>query len=156
MTNNLFETLVGAFVIIAALAFFSYAYFETSSVKATDKTYTLVAKFSRIDGINPSSDVKISGVKIGKVNSIDLDHKSYQAILKFNILDSIKIPSDSLAEIVGNGLLGEKYINIQAGADTDFLEDGGQIEFTQSSVSLESIIGKFMFGIDKKDAAPQN
>lgn len=152
MTNNALESIVGSIVLFVAVVFFYSAYTSSFAVKATDATYNLYAKFARIDGINRGADVKISGIPVGKVSDQSLDPITYQAVLKFHIKNGIKVPADSVAEIVGNGFLGDKYINIQAGADTEMLSPDGSIEFTQSSISLESMIGKFLFGLDKNDS----
>ncbi len=152
MTNNVLESAIGSVVLVIACLFFYFAYTSSFTVKPTDSTYHLFAKFSRIDGINLGADVKISGIPVGKVTDQTLDSSSYQAVLRFNVRNDVKIPADSVAEIVGNGFLGDKYINIQAGADSDMLAPGSSIEFTQASISLESMIGKFLFGLDKHDS----
>ena len=38
----------------------------------------------------------------------------------------------------------------------EMIEEGGEIRYTQSSVSLEQLIGKFMFSSDKKEAPAKN
>ncbi|MGE3714735.1 MAG: outer membrane lipid asymmetry maintenance protein MlaD, partial [Alphaproteobacteria bacterium] len=63
---------------------------------------------------------------------------------------------DSSASIVSSGLLGDKYIQITPGGEDAMLSDGGKLNFTQSSVNLEELIGKFMFsggGVDKDSEA---
>ena len=56
-----------------------------------------------------------------------------------------QIPFDSSAAILTSGLLGEKYIGIQPGADTESLKQGDEILFTQSAVVLENLISKYLF-----------
>jgi phospholipid/cholesterol/gamma-HCH transport system substrate-binding protein len=61
------------------------------------------------------------------------------------------VPADSTAQVVGDGLLGEKFVGIQAGADDNFLSNNGEIKYTQSSVNFETLLGKFIFGgVEKK------
>lgn len=157
MSKNLVETLVGAIVIIIAAAFLYSAYKTTDVGVGLGSGYSLSAKFDRADGLNLGSDVKVGGIKVGKVIGQSLDEKNYQAIISMTINDEVKLPSDTTAEIIGNGLLGEKYVALIPGADDEKLSDGGIIEYTQSAVSLESLIGKFIFssveksGKDSKD-----
>lgn len=153
MNKNLFETLVGALVLIIAGYFSYYVYGMTSVVSAFEKGFAVKAVFDNADGINLGTDVKMSGIRIGKVTSLSLDAKTFRALVEMNLHQDVKLPVDSSAEITGNGLLGERYVTIQPGADTEYLANGGSIEFTQSSISLEKMIGKFMFGVDGK---PQN
>ena len=52
---------------------------------------------------------------------------------------------DTIASILTSGLLGEVYIGLDAGGDTEMLADGGRIAKTQSAVVLEKLIGQFLF-----------
>lgn len=161
MSNNFVETIVGAVVLLIATYFLYYAYFTTQVISNASTGYTVFAKFDRIDGLNLGGDVKISGIKIGKVVAQSLDPKTYQAVLKINIMTDVKLPSDTSAEIIGNGLLGEKYVALVPGSETDVLNDNSTIEFTQSSINIEGLIGKFMFnsatdGAKKDSSANKN
>ncbi len=146
MSKNIIETVVGFIVLSVAVGFIVIAYESGSINSGHVDGYKLVAQFGRVDGINIGSDVKLSGVKIGKVTALSIDKKSYNAIAEMMVEREYKLPVDTSAEIIGNGFLGDKYIAITPGADEEFLSEGGRIEFTQSSISLESLIGKFVFG----------
>jgi phospholipid/cholesterol/gamma-HCH transport system substrate-binding protein len=96
----------------------------------------------------------ISGVKVGEVKSKRLDNTNYNAVLEISIEKDLKLPIDTSAEIVSASLMGDKYISLVPGAETDLLKDGDTIEFTQSSISIEGLITKFVFGLDNsKDEA---
>lgn len=142
-SNNYFDFIVGTTVLTVAALFFisSFKNTKTSSVKG----YEISAKFENADGINVGSDVKISGVKIGVVSAQSLDNKTFQALLKLNIDNQIKIPNDSSAKIVSEGLLGGKYIAITPGGSDDTINSGEELTFTQSSVNFEELLGKFIF-----------
>ncbi|OFW86729.1 MAG: outer membrane lipid asymmetry maintenance protein MlaD, partial [Alphaproteobacteria bacterium RIFCSPHIGHO2_01_FULL_40_8] len=131
-------------------AFFFFTSFKSAKV-GTSGGYHLVAKFDNVDGIANGSDVKISGVKIGTVENQFLDETDFRAALKLNIDSSIKLPSDSSAKIASEGLLGSKYLAINPGGDEEMLMDGEEIAFTQSSVNLEELLGKFIFGSENKN-----
>lgn len=150
MSKNFVETLVGAIVILIAIGFLYSAYKTTDMNISTNQGYVLNAKFDRADGINLGSEVRVGGIKIGKVIALELDEKTYQAIIKMVIKNEVTIPSDSSAEIIGNGLLGEKYVSIVPGIEEEKFANDDTITFTQSSVSLESLIGKFIFSSAEK------
>jgi phospholipid/cholesterol/gamma-HCH transport system substrate-binding protein len=128
---------------------FFYSSFNTTKVK-TSSGYNLYAKFQNVNGIASGSDVKISGVKVGTVINQVIDEKTFRATLKFSIDNKIKLPSDSSAKIVSDGLLGSKYLEINPGSQEDFLGSEDELIFTQSSVNFEELLAKFMFS-DKKN-----
>jgi len=141
--HNFFDFLVGTIVLGIAITFFTIS-FKSSKI-SSDNGYKILAKFDNADGINIGSDIKISGVKIGTISEQNLDAESFQAVLKFNIYNHIKIPTDSSAKIVSEGLLGSKYIAITPGGDDEFMKEGQEINFTQSSINFEELLGKFIF-----------
>jgi phospholipid/cholesterol/gamma-HCH transport system substrate-binding protein len=147
MKHNLFEIVVGTFVLGCAIYFFFFS-FNKAGIN-TSSTYQISATFNNIDGVSAGSDVKVSGVKIGSVATEEIDPVTYLAILKLNINQDIKLPSDSSAKILSSGLLGGKYIGIEIGAEEEMLQEGGKIQFTQSGVNLEELLGKFIFGSEK-------
>jgi phospholipid/cholesterol/gamma-HCH transport system substrate-binding protein len=144
MGKNIVETIVGSLVLGVAIFFFSYAY-RIGGVNETLGGYSLVAKFEQIDGVSIGTDIRIGGIKVGSITKDYLDKDTYQAILELNINHDVKIPTDSIASVVSSGLLGKKYISISPGAELAMLSDNGEIIHTQSSVNLETLIGKFMF-----------
>ncbi len=147
--NNYFEIIVGTFVLFCAIFFF-FSSFKSAKV-STGSGYYVVAKFDNVDGIANGSDIKISGVKIGTVEEQFLDKKDFRAVLKLNIDSTVKLPLDSSAKIASEGLLGSKYLDISPGGDEENLKDGEEIKFTQSSVNLEELLGKFIFGSNDKN-----
>lgn len=152
--RNVLETILGAVVLVIAIGFFAFAY--TRSGIQTQGGYPIIAKFDSADGITSGSDVKIGGVKVGIVRDIMLEENTYRAKVTMEMKDSVKIPTDSSASITAEGLLGSKYLSLAPGADDKMLDAGGEVKFTQSSVNLETLIGKFMFsggGVEKEGAA---
>lgn len=147
-SSNYFEIIVGTFVLFCAVFFF-FTSFKSAKV-GTDGGYHLIAKFDNVDGISNGSDIKISGVKIGTVVDQFLDQKDFRAALKLNISKNINLPSDSSAKIASEGLLGSKYLAITPGGDEENLKDGDEIQFTQSSVNFEDLLGKFIFNDKEK------
>jgi len=149
--NNYFEIIVGTFVLLCA-GIFLFNSMKSANIK-TRSGYRLSAKFDDAGGIEAGSDVKISGIKVGTVENNVLDEKTYRAKLTFSVDKDVKLPADSSAKIVSSGLLGEKFLELAPGADEEFLNDGQEIIYTQSSVNFEQLLGKFMFSSkdEKKD-----
>jgi phospholipid/cholesterol/gamma-HCH transport system substrate-binding protein len=158
MRRNVIETVLGAVVLLVAALFVIFAY--TNASLRTVSGYQLVAKFDRVDGLNTGSDVKMSGIKVGTITGQDIDPQSFLAVVHLSVDPRIKLPSDSAAEVVSDGLLGGKYLSLVPGADSKLLEAGGEIKFTQSPINLESLIGQLLFSNQKggeagdKTAAP--
>jgi phospholipid/cholesterol/gamma-HCH transport system substrate-binding protein len=144
MNRNFIETVTGLVVIAIAIYFVMFA-LQQSNQSAPSDSLNLNISFDRIDGITKGSDVRISGLKIGSVTSTSLNNNTYQANVSIALEKGVKIPEDSTAEIISAGLLGDKYIAIIPGGTDEYLQDGDKIKYTQSSISLESLIGKFMF-----------
>ena len=144
----------GAFVLLgfAALAFLTTQLPGTSlKLSGDDGGYSVTAKFDNIGDLKPGSPVTMAGVRIGRVESIKFDPKDYKAAVILRIEDQYgEIPEDSDASIQTAGLLGGKYIGIGPGGSETFLKQGGQIEFTQSAIVLESLVNKFFANMASK------
>ena len=158
MRGNVIETVMGAVVLVVAAVFLFFAY-STSQLRAV-QGYEVTAEFERIDGIREGGDVRISGIKIGSVVGERLDPKTFLATLRMSIDPVIKLPDDTVAEIVSAGLLGDKYLSLVPGGSDNVIPPGGRIKYTQSSISLENLIGQMIFSAPGKkpaegEAAPQ-
>jgi phospholipid/cholesterol/gamma-HCH transport system substrate-binding protein len=143
--RNVSELIAGAVVLAVAAGFLAYAVVSTG--RTTSSGYTLTANFERIDGLAPGSDVQLAGVRIGRITSTRIDPKTYQAQIDFTVQDDIKLPTDSSAEIDSDGLLGGKVLALVPGGADKMLASGGRITITQSAVSLEQLLGKFIFSV---------
>jgi phospholipid/cholesterol/gamma-HCH transport system substrate-binding protein len=151
MEKNILETVIG-FVVLVIAGSFIYIAYQSGQIAHTNG-YTVFAKFDQVGGLSAGTDVRMSGIKVGAVAKQEIDPATYLAIVTLNLRNDIKIPTDSTAKIVGDGLLGSKYVSLVPGADDTNLSSGGEIRYTQSSISLEQLLGKFVFGgmDDKKD-----
>ena len=143
MTGNVIETVMGAVVLVVAALFLFFAY-TTSQVRAV-QGYEVSAQFERVGALRNGGDVRIAGVKVGSVVAETLDPKTFLATVRMSIDPIYKLPEDTVAEIVSNGLLGEQYMQLVPGGAEQMLPPGGQIKYTQSPVSLESLIGQMIF-----------
>lgn len=148
MRHNFLETITGAVVLLVAGIFFAFGYQFSSSSRM--ETIRVFAKFDRIDGVSVGNDVRMGGVTIGHVGHITIDKKSFKAILAMDVDASLKLPKDSSAEISSESLMGGKYVNLSPGGDDEILKAGDTISLTQSSVSLESLLSKYIFSQNDK------
>jgi len=146
MSRSLVETLLGAVVLVVAIGFVVFAY--NRSGVATVSGYEVSAAFNRVDGIANGSDVRIGGIKVGTVIDRALEPETFRAVLRMSIDETVELPLDSTAAVVSDGLLGGKFIDLQPGAEETLIKDGGRIAYTQSSLLLEELIGKFAFGAE--------
>ena len=145
------EILAGVAVIVAAVGFLAYA--VTNSGRATTSGgTTLTARFDRIDGLAPGADVRIAGVRVGGVVGQRIDPATFLAVLTLRVDGALRLPEDTSAEITSEGLLGGKYVALVPGGAERLLRDGGEIRITQSAVSLESLLGRFIFSVTEMNA----
>jgi phospholipid/cholesterol/gamma-HCH transport system substrate-binding protein len=137
---------VGIFVVIGLLALLFLA-LRAGNMGGFQlgPSYQLRAKFDNIGGLKVRAPVKSAGVVIGRVVSIRLDPKTYQAEVLLSLDQAVVFPKDSSARILTSGLLGEQYIGLEAGADQQNLSDGAEVKMTQSAVVLESLISQFLY-----------
>lgn len=143
MRRNLIETILGGVVLAVAAFFLVFAYTNASIGTVEGTTYG--ASFDSIAGINPGSDVRMSGIKVGTVSTVAIDPKTYAAMIKFTVDSNIKLPVDTSAEVATEGLLGGKYLSLVPGADDKAIPPGGDIRYTQGPLNLEQVIGQLIF-----------
>jgi phospholipid/cholesterol/gamma-HCH transport system substrate-binding protein len=143
--RNAAEVLAGLLVLVVAGGFLAYAL--ATSGAASVPGYTLSAAFDRIDGLTTGSDVRMAGVKVGSVTKTAIDPKTYLAVVDFTVQQSIKLPTDSSAAVASDSLLGGKYLSLVPGGNDAMLPANGRVTVTQSSVSLEDLLGKFIFSV---------
>lgn len=144
---------VGVFVLIGiiCIAFLSLRVAGVSNFSGnTSGTYTLYASFNNIGSLKIDAPVKVSGFIVGRVTNIQLNPNTYQAQVAMNISKNYKFSTDSSAQILTTGLLGEQYVGLQSGADSKYLANDGNISITSSAMVLEDLISKFMTNINTK------
>lgn len=144
MSNATVEAVIGAAVLAVAGGFFVYAA-QTADV-SMGGTYPLTANFRRADGLVTGGDVRISGVKVGSVRSMDLDPQTYEARVVVSIRQGVLVPDDSSATISSDGLLGGAHVAIQPGGSDLMLEPGDTFTFTQGSVNILDLVNRAITG----------
>lgn len=146
MQRKSLDLWVGLFVLVGAAALFFLAMKAGNmSSLSFNQTYPVITKFDNIGGLKPRAPVKSAGVVVGRVGGISFDDQTFQAVVTLDLETNFKFPKDTSAKILTSGLLGEQYIGLEAGGDTNNLAAGDRIKMTQSAVVLENLIGQFLY-----------
>jgi phospholipid/cholesterol/gamma-HCH transport system substrate-binding protein len=143
MNRNLFEMAVGTIALMISILFVSYVVRTGLWKHKTNLNFPLKAKFANIDGIKIGSDVKIGGLKVGKVTGIELNSKTFEVEVDLVVQDDLKIPTDSSLSVTSSGIFGSKYLAIKVGFEEEFFDKNDLFTSTQSSTNLEDLISKF-------------
>ena len=145
MGHNYFEAALGGLVLIVAAIFLVFAYRATGFWGQGQKGYEVTAQFGRSGGISAGADVRVSGVKVGSVTGTSLDPSSFLAVISMSLDPGIRLPSDTLAAIRSESLLGGRYVSLEPGVEEDMIRSGGRIYRTANPVDLEDLVGRFVF-----------
>jgi phospholipid/cholesterol/gamma-HCH transport system substrate-binding protein len=153
-SNRTLEIGTGLFVLLGfAALFFLTTQLPASGLKlgGAKAGYHVSADFDNIGDLKTGSPVSMAGVRVGEVDGIRYDTKTYKAVVSMRIDPQYKeIPDDSFASIQTQGLLGGKYVGLNPGGSDTFLKDGSHIDQTQSAIVLESLINKLFASFANK------
>lgn len=148
-TNSTLDLIVGLFVLVGLVAI-AYLSLQVGGLEvgAGDKI-VLRATFDDIGGLSVRAPVRIAGVKIGQVSAIDLD-EDLRAEVAIEVESDLDLSIDSSAAIRTSGLLGDQFISVELGGEDEVLVDGEEFAFTESALSLDKLIGRFVHdaGVD--------
>lgn len=145
MSENKTEVIVGTAVLAAAIGFLVYAGQATGYSREAGE-YDLVASFRSVEGISVGTDVRMAGVTVGSVKALDLNAETFRADTTLAIVDGVVLPDDTSVAIASEGLLGGNFVELVPGGSPFNLEPGDEIIDTQSSVSLISLLLRFVSG----------
>jgi phospholipid/cholesterol/gamma-HCH transport system substrate-binding protein len=156
--RSLAEVATGAVILAVALLFLGYAVLNSGRgpVMGSGEGVRLSARFDRIDGLSSGADVRIAGVRVGSVTDTRIDPQTFGAELTMRLDRDLRLPDDTSAEVTSEGLLGGRYVSLVPGGSDKVLADGGRITQTQGSVSLESLLGRFIFSVTQINTNGQN
>jgi phospholipid/cholesterol/gamma-HCH transport system substrate-binding protein len=147
MSRTVVDLWVGIFVVagLIALLVLALKVGNATTVSVSD-SYRVTAEFENIGGLKVRAPVKSAGVVVGRVDSIGLDPQNFRARVTLRIDKHFEFPKDSSVSILTAGLLGEQYVGLDGGGDTELLKDGDRIRLTQSALVLEKAISQFLYG----------
>jgi phospholipid/cholesterol/gamma-HCH transport system substrate-binding protein len=146
MAGNTTEIVTGGVVLVAALGFLVYAGQVAGLTRGQGAAYEMTASFRSADGISVGTDVRMAGVKVGTVTAISLNPQTFRADTRFTVADGIVLPEDTAALISSEGLLGGNFLELRPGGSPFNLEPGAEIVDTQGSVSLVTLLLRFVTG----------
>jgi len=143
MKRNAVETVLGAVVLLVASIFVYFAY-NTAQVKVVSG-YHIEARFFKIGGLTTGSDVRVNGIKVGTVTKVFLDPKTFDAVIQMSIMPTVILPTDTVASIGSEGIVGGKYVRITPGSVKNIIAENGSITQTKDFRSLEDQVGEIIF-----------
>lgn len=146
MNTSRLETAVGAFVLVGIIAVAILSLKIGAGTMIGSDTYPVQARFTNVAGVNPGANVVISGVTVGRVDSVHLNTDDFSAIVDLRIRKDLKLTTDSIVSVKTSGLIGDKFLAIQPGVDDTLVKPGGMLTETESTVDIESLISRFAFG----------
>lgn len=145
-SSHQIEFTAGLFLLLGIAALVFLALHATDGGALKDGGYRIVADFSNVGGLKARANVSLGGVRVGSVESIDLDPETFSARVVMVIGDRFRtLPEDTSASILTSGILGDQYIGLEPGGAPDMLKDGDKILITQSALVLEQLISRFLF-----------
>ncbi len=153
MRRDVIETLVGALVLLFA-AGFVYLGFATSSVESV-AGYHIEAEFDDVSGVQPGTEVRLAGVKVGTVLRKSLAEDGRLAVLRLIVDDRYPLPADSKVRILPDGLLGGSYVSLEPGGALEDMENGAYVTFdrTQGAVNVVDLLARFV--VQAAQASPE-
>jgi len=157
MGRSIFETVLGAVVLIIAAMFMVFAYSSADLRKV--KGYAVTANFPMVDGLKEGIDVKVNGVKIGSVSGLHLitdpGPNEYLVTVNMTIDPSVRLPTDTMALVATESLLGGKYMSLEPGIDEEMIKtDGtGRVTRTQAPLRLDDMIGQLIYSSKRGEPA---
>ena len=147
MKDQLVETIVGALALALAAAFLMYGYSVANAGLSSDDSYEVLANFDSANGLTVGSDVRLAGIKVGIVSAQRLNEENYTAALTLKLATQVRLPEDTSAKVTSDGLLGSNYISLTPGGSLVYLENRGEIMYTQGAIDLIGLIGQAVFDV---------
>lgn len=104
----------------------------------TGAHYELTASFDDVTGLFVGDDVKLAGVAIGSVTSIEA--VDGEAVIRFSVKEAVRVPVDSSVSVKWRNLIGQRYVYLHPGDSSEMLRDGQPVERTQGVVDLGRLV----------------
>jgi phospholipid/cholesterol/gamma-HCH transport system substrate-binding protein len=108
LTKELKTGLLAVFAISTFIL--GYNYLKGSNVFQTDRVFYSV--YNNVEGLDLSSSVTLNGLRVGKVQEIQIDGATGNLIVKFSVNMDFEFSKESIARIYGGGIIGGKSLAI--------------------------------------------
>jgi phospholipid/cholesterol/gamma-HCH transport system substrate-binding protein len=151
MKRSRLELYAGVFVLVGLLAIAYLAVKIGGGELVESGTYTVKARFANSGGLTKGCSVLIAGVPVGRVTALSLN-SDFAAIVEMRLYQNVHLPNDTIASSRTTGLIGDKFVSLSPGSETELIRPGGMITETESAVDLESLISRFAFGTVQDNA----
>lgn len=112
----------------------------------SENYYHVNASFTSATGLKSGGNVEMAGVKVGQIDKIELDPIIKVAQVRLKIDNEVELATDVIASIKTAGIIGDKYISLTPGGEEEVLANGDTIEETESSLDIEDLVSKYVFG----------
>lgn len=149
MSRDTVHILIGAAVLLAAPLLF-WIFLTGDARTGSAEGYELEARYNRVDGVAIGTNVLLAGAPVGKVTQLDFDPESLQAVVTMTLRDDIKVPTDTAAIIVSDGLLGGKFIKLDPGGAEEMLQAGDSFDYVQDAIIVEALLEKVVLWAEAK------
>lgn len=132
---------LGIFVMAGVIFLILMLYMVGKNRSFLGSNYTLKAHFTNIDGLAEGNNVRYSGIQVGTVKNINILHDTIIEV-GMTIREDMKkfIHVDDFAHIGGEGLMGNKVVNISPSNKGSKLAENGDLLLSKHSVSLNSVM----------------
>lgn len=138
------ELIVGVFVLVGIICL-GYLAIRLGKLEVLGNNgYVVYADFASVAGLKVGDPVEIAGVKVGKVEAINLADD--RARLGLRVEPQVKLQEDAIASVRARGLIGDKFVMISPGAADKLLGAGDKIRETESPPDISDVIGKYVAG----------
>lgn len=146
------QILVGIFVLFGFLISVYLIFAMGSRTGFLRSTFTLYARFKDVKGLHPGSEVSLSGLRVGVIKDISVatdDTKDMVAILQVTTKAKPRLRADSRATLRTQGVLGDRYIELSIGSNSEKpLENEDTIQ-TNEDPDLFSKSGSVVEGLSR-------
>jgi phospholipid/cholesterol/gamma-HCH transport system substrate-binding protein len=144
------ESVVGIFVLVG-LVCIGYMTIQLGDLGLfEDDTYPLTARFTRVTGLRSGSVVNMLGLEVGRVGRMTMDQDKQMAVVELRIRKGVKVYDDAIASIKTEGLIGDRYVSVDAGGSGAELKPGDTITETEAPADIMDLVSKYAFGDVKK------
>ena len=144
------ESVVGIFV-LAGLACIGYMTIKLGDLGLfEDDTYPLTARFTQVTGLRSGSVVNMLGLEVGRVGNMTMDQEKQMAVVELRIRKGIIVYDDAIASIKTEGLIGDRYVSVDAGGSGAELKPGDIITETTAPTDIMDLVSKYALGDVKK------
>ena len=144
MQNNSTRDLAVGLFVLLGLGTLAYLSLQVGGLEIGRKErIVLRATFDDIGGLSVRAPVRIAGVKIGEVSSIDLND-DLRAVVSLEVESDLGLSIDSSAAIRTAGLLGDQFISVELGAEDAVMQNDEEFTFTESALSIDKLVGRLI------------